>query len=234
MLGLEVPKQVQAVNQGQLLLMLCLVSLSNRHRARCGLILLVLKEFRKIWSMIQDKPIMWKSHWKQLGWAWKLGWAGPQGITRVGQIVWGRLMESQIWCPPAVSMRGGLRKGTTISASTSVWEKAAPQLSAWCWTIQLLPPLLSLMSFNLPPFCWSSDWVSPSTSVHGPFKSKCQGVQQLLSSTASIPTGFYSQKLWRLIFLVLKPWVGGPGVTLGPLTPDISLLIFICHTWLWN
>ena len=44
------------------------------------------------------------------------------------------------------------------------------------------------------------------------------------ASTDSIPTGFRSQKLWRLIFLALEPWAGGPGAGLGLLAPDLSLL----------
>ena len=47
-----------------------------------------------------------------------------------------------------------------------------------------------------------------------------------MSSTDSIPTGFYSQKLWGLIFLALELWAGGTGVGLGPLAPEISLLNF--------
>ena len=35
-----------------------------------------------------------------------------------------------------------------------------------------------------------------------------------VSSATSTSTGFYSQKLWRLQFLVLEPWVGWSG--LGP------------------
>ena len=44
-----------------------------------------------------------------------------------------------------------------------------------------------------------------------------------IPSTNSIPTGFCSQKLWELIFLVLEFWARGSGVGLGLLTPEISL-----------
>ena len=47
------------------------------------------------------------------------------------------------------------------------------------------------------------------------------------SSTDSISAGFCSQKLWRLIFLALEPWVGGPGMDLGLLVLKISLPNFI-------
>ena len=46
------------------------------------------------------------------------------------------------------------------------------------------------------------------------------------SSSDSIPTGFCSQKLGALIFLALESWAGGPGVGLGLLAPEISLLNF--------
>ena len=31
-----------------------------------------------------------------------------------------------------------------------------------------------------------------------------------------------------------KPWSGDPSVGLGPLTPEMSLLIFIHYTWVWD
>ena len=47
-----------------------------------------------------------------------------------------------------------------------------------------------------------------------------------VSSTDSIPTCFYSQKLGGLTSLALEPRAGGPGVGLGPLVPIKSLLNF--------
>ena len=55
-----------------------------------------------------------------------------------------------------------------------------------------------------------------------------------VSSTAPTPTGFYSQKLWGLIFLVLEPWAGWSGLGLGSLAPEVSLPIFSHHTWMWG
>ena len=60
-------------------------------------------------------------------------------------------------------------------------------------------------------------WVSPSKFVGGPFKRNCLRLQQFLSSTASIPDGFYSQNLWWYLFLALEPWAEGSHVGLGPL-----------------
>ena len=52
---------------------------------------------------------------KQLGWADKLGGADSQGISRVGQTVLARWMESQIWHQFASSVGEGPRKGTMAS-----------------------------------------------------------------------------------------------------------------------
>ena len=56
----------------------------------------------------------------------------------------------------------------------------------------------------------------------GFFKRNCLGLQQF-SASHSIPTGFYSQTLWGLIFLALEPWATGTGMELGLLAPEISL-----------
>ena len=52
---------------------------------------------------------------KQLGWALKLCGMESLGISKVGQTVLTRLMESQIWHQPAGSVQGGFRKGTMAS-----------------------------------------------------------------------------------------------------------------------
>ena len=53
-----------------------------------------------------------------------------------------------------------------------------------------------------------------------------------VSSTDIIPAGFCSQKLWGLIFLVLEPWAGGPGMALGLLAPEISLSVPLLPVWM--
>ena len=59
-----------------------------------------------------------------------LGGVEPQGNSRVGQTVFTRLIESQIWHLVQLfgSVWGGFRKGTMASAYLSVWEKAVAQL----------------------------------------------------------------------------------------------------------
>ena len=71
-------------------------------------------------------------------------------FTRIGQTMIARLMEFQIWCPTARSVVGGLRKGTMASASTSVWEKAAPPGFA-LKPDNSVPPQMSLVHSNCCP-----------------------------------------------------------------------------------
>ena len=52
---------------------------------------------------------------KQLGWACKLGGAESLGISKEGQTVLDRLMESQIQNHPVGSMELGFRKGIMAS-----------------------------------------------------------------------------------------------------------------------
>ena len=58
----------------------------------------------------ESRQTVWKSCWKGLGWACKLGEVGSQRITRVEQTVLPWLMETQIWRLPAGSAGGGLSK----------------------------------------------------------------------------------------------------------------------------
>ena len=53
---------------------------------------------------------------KQLGWAHKLCGAKSVEISKVGQTVLARLIESQIWHQLSGSVRGGFSKGTMASA----------------------------------------------------------------------------------------------------------------------
>ena len=52
---------------------------------------------------------------KQLGWAQKVGWTESLGISRVGQTVLARLLESQVKRQPTSSVGGELSKGFKTS-----------------------------------------------------------------------------------------------------------------------
>ena len=161
----------------------------------------------------------------------KLGGEWLHEITRVGQTVWARLMQSQIWYLPASSVGEGLRKATMASASTYVWEKAAPQLLPWCQTTQLFLICLCCLLTCFPGSGAQSNsvWVSLYTgSLRGTAKESSISIFHSL-----ILTGFYSQKLWKLL-LPLETWAEGPGLWLGPHTPEISFPIFMYLTWVWD
>ena len=53
---------------------------------------------------------------EHLGWAHKLGGAESLGISKAGQTMLAKLMETQIWHQLASSVGGGFRKGTMASA----------------------------------------------------------------------------------------------------------------------
>ena len=53
---------------------------------------------------------------KQFGWAHNLGRAESMVISKLGQTLLARLMESQIWHQLAASVEGGFRKWTMASA----------------------------------------------------------------------------------------------------------------------
>ena len=81
--------------------------------------------------MGQDKPLKWKAlETVRLG--LKFGWGRALGNHRSGahsvsQVDGDSDVAPTCWLCGSVG--GGIVKGTMASASTSVWEKAAPQLS---------------------------------------------------------------------------------------------------------
>ena len=86
----------------------------------------------------EPRPALHKE--KQLGWACKLNRAESLGISKVGQTVLARLMESQIWHPLASSMvlwGDGSEKGQ--------WLVLAPMPDTSA------SPSILLMSFKLLP-----------------------------------------------------------------------------------
>ena len=66
----------------------------------------------------------------------------------------------------------------------------------------------------------------------GSFKQSLLKVQQLLPCPK--PTGFYNQKLWGFISLVMEPWAVQSGLGLGSLTPKFSPPISIHHMPMWD
>ena len=109
-----------------------------------------------------------------------------------------------------------LRKGTTASASTFIWQNAALPLALTLMPDNSVPSHMSLVPFKLLPQCWSSEGLSLCKSVLGFFKWNSLGLQNPPSHSAIIPLDFCSQKLWELPFLTPKPCTAGLDVGLGP------------------
>ena len=124
--------------------------------------------------------------------------------------------------PPAGS--GGLSKGTMASASTSVWEKAAP-LALSLKPDNSVPPHMSLVPFELLPQCQSSEGVSLSKSVCWPFKRNAWDSKSPVSLSHS-PCWFLQPEVMGTYLPGTGTLGWGPGVGLGLLTPNISLLNF--------
>ena len=130
-----------------------------------------LSEFRKIWSMGQDKAFVWKSNWKQIQLAPKVGGTGPQGIIRVWQTMWARVWSLQYGARlPALWLCGlrVLKKHSSLCQHFCLAESCPQALTLMPGNS--VPPYMSLVLFNLLPLCWSSEQVNLSESVHGPFK----------------------------------------------------------------
>ena len=119
------------------------------------------RDFRKLWNMNQDRPFLCKSHWKQLMWT-QLSQAGSQGLMGDGKRSANHVDGDSDMAPICLPPLGGvgredrrLRKGIMASASTFVWQKAAPPALA------LIPdnsvfPSMSLAPLELLPQHWSS------------------------------------------------------------------------------
>ena len=126
------------------------------------------------------------------------------------------------------------------SASISAWEKAAP--SSYFGARQFSSSHKFLVPFELLPPYWSSEQVILSKCVHGPFERNTWDSTSPPSPSPTLLAGFYSQKLWGLLFLAPELWAGslvwGWGEPFDPQrgisAAEIPLPIFIHHTWVWD
>lgn len=111
-----------------------------------------LRDSRNVRSMNQDRLFVWKSHWKWLQWAHKLGGTWSQ-ITRVGQPVLARLIEIQIRQPPesACWEWGGLNIQQWILPALLCGRKLLLQTFSASQTIQFPPPICSCCLLSCCP-----------------------------------------------------------------------------------
>ena len=135
----------------------------------------------------------------------KLGKMEPQGISRAGQTVFARLMESQIhhWLASSVALPTSLF-GRKLSPSSCLDAR------------HLSSPCMPLVPFKLLPQCWSSEGVSLSKFMCGFFKWNCLGLQKFLPLTQSLLV-FVARSYGDLSSRHWNPGLEGPIV--GPLLP---------------
>ena len=144
MLGLEIPRQRQAVNLGWLLLVPGLGPLSKKYGdwwlSEAIIASLRIKEVAKH----EPKPAIHME--KQLGWAHRLGGVDSLGISKAGQTMLTRLMEYD----------------------TSLSALLGEGLEKRQWPLLALIPdtsvsrCIPLVPFKLLPGCWNSERVSLS------------------------------------------------------------------------
>ena len=115
-------------------------------------------------------------------WTHKLGEAKPQGISRAAQTTLVRLMESQIWPLPAVSV--AQKRNNGLCPPFCLGEICPPALALMPDTS--LPPHMPLVPFKLLPQCLSSEGVNVSKSMCKPFKRHCLGLREFLSPTRAL------------------------------------------------
>ena len=199
--------------------------------------------------MNQDRPSIWKNHWKQLGWAYRSSKEGVSGnhqgrANTVSQVDGDSDMASA--CQLFVGRQGVSQKRNNGFCQHFVWQKAAlHSLRPLSPALPLIPdnfvfPSMSLMLSKLPQ-CWNSEGVSQSKSVHGPYKRNCLGHQKPSISFSHNPCWV----LWPEVMGISLSDTGtlgwGPGVGLEPLAPLVETpqpiyhsQFSIYHTCMWD
>lgn len=161
--------------------------------------------------MSQDSPFVWKRHWKGLGWACKLGWAGSQGIHQGGANSVSQVdRESDMGpcglCQGEVSEKKKKKKG--FCQHICLGENRTPQ------------PCPEARQFSSSPYVPGTlHTAAPVLELRASVPSRCVGPLRrtpgALSHSATISTGFHSHRLWAL-----EPWARSSDVGLGPLVPS--------------
>ena len=94
---------------------------------------------------------------------------------------------------------------------------------------------MPLVPFKLLPWlCWSSEWVCLRKFGVDTLRGTARKSSSFFFLTNSNPIGFYSQKLWGLIFLALQPWVGVPSMGLAPPSSQDIPPKFLSTTRVWG
>ena len=145
-------------------------------------------------------------------------------MIRVGQPGWWSLRYGVTALWPCV--RHGSEKGQWPLPGlwSFIWEEAVPWHLPWCQTLQFLP-----VCYRCPSSCCPGNRAQRERACLSPQSVACSltgdSQESCSFSTAPTSTGFYSQKLWGLIFLALESWAGWSGMELGSFASELSLLI---------
>ena len=145
------------------------------------------------------------------------------------------------------SLRSSSGRGNHVTALLLCVGGSSQRDSAAAWPLECCPgrSCLPALALHFLPIChWcpsscchvaesQSGWVCVSPkSIAGHLRGVFWEPHNFFC--CSNPTGFYSQKLWELMFLVLKPWARWSGLGLGSFAPRVSLPFFNYHMWIWD
>ena len=188
------------------------------------------REFRKIWSIsprqviCMDKPQ--KTTWvgPKVGWDRVLGnhQSGANGVIQVDGAS-DTVPTYQLYgC-----VEGGLRKNNNGLCQHFCLGESSPSALALVLD-KSFPSHLSLMPFNLLPPCCSSEGVSSSLCMESLGGTAWDSRSFCLPSLKSC--WFLQPEIMRTYLHGTIPWAWESSVALGPVAPEIPLLIFIHHT----
>ena len=141
-------------------------------------------------------------------------------------------------CLPALWGKGSSKEQGSLLARLS-GRKLSPSSSP---IARQFSSHMSRVPFKLLPPCWSSEGISSSKSVCEPLRGAAWDSRKLCLPQPQSPLVFTGRTYadfssWHFSYgglLFLEASARGPTVGLGPLTPEISLQIFICHTSVWD
>ena len=121
---------------------------------------------RKLWSMSQDQPFIWKSHSSQFVCVCRLSATESHGISRVWQTLLTMLIKSQIWHPASSVVLCGedSANGHGLCPPFCLRETCL-QLLPWCQTLHYLPVCHWYLSNCYPSAGAQREWVWVSPCV---------------------------------------------------------------------
>ena len=166
-------------------------------------------------SISPDRPLIRKSNSSKLDGTKCRDFQGR--ANGVSQVDGSSDMAPACWLCGCVE---GSERDNGLCLPFCLGESCAPALALM--PDPTLSPCMPLVPFKLLPWCWSSEEVSLSKSMCGFLKRNYLGLQKFLPSTHS-PLVFAARSYGDLSSWHWNPGLGGPGVGLVLLAPEISL-----------